>query len=212
MGIQERKEREKAQRREVLIDAAERVFFANGFESATMEMVAEEAEYSKATLYLYFKSKEDLYLAIIERGNAILRQMFTEVLKSEQVGFEKIRSIGEAYCAFAKKYPAYFNAMLYFESAEFDRLLKESPFAQACFEQSHHIFEIVIDVLKQGLQDGTIRKDIDPNMVAVLLWAQTTGVLQIAQKRPEHLREHHHVDPDKVIEATIDFIGHSLKS
>jgi AcrR family transcriptional regulator len=212
MSIKERKERERAQRREVLIDAAERIFFAKGFENATMEMVAEEAEYSKATLYLYFKSKEDLYLAIIERGNTILRQMFTEVLNSKQAGFDKIRSIGEAYCAFAKKYPAYFNAMLYFETADSDRLLKESPFAQACFEQSHQIFEIVIEVLEQGLRDRTIRKDIDPNMVAILLWAQTTGVLQIAQKRPEHLREHHKIDPDKMIEATIEFIGHSLKA
>ena len=156
-----------------------------------MDAVAEEAEFSKATLYLYFKNKEDLYLAIIERGSMILRKMFTNVLKRKISGFEKIRAIGLAYCKFAKKHPDYFNAMLYFESAEFDRLLMESPFAQACYEQSHQILNIVIDVLEQGIADGTVRADIDPNLGATILWAQSNGVLQIAHNRGDHLKNYH---------------------
>ena len=56
MGIAERKEREKLQRRNDIIDAAERLFFQHGFETPTMDDVAREAELSKGTLYLYFKS------------------------------------------------------------------------------------------------------------------------------------------------------------
>ena len=59
MGIAERKEREKLQRRKDIIDAAEKVFFYRGFESATMDEIAEKVELSKGTLYLYFKSKEE---------------------------------------------------------------------------------------------------------------------------------------------------------
>ena len=58
MGIQERKEREKLQRREDIIDAAEKVFFKKDLDSATMDDVANEAELSKGTLYIYFKSKK----------------------------------------------------------------------------------------------------------------------------------------------------------
>ena len=60
MGIAERKEREKEHRRNTILDAAEEVFFSKGINLATMDEVAERAELSKGTLYLYFKNKEEL--------------------------------------------------------------------------------------------------------------------------------------------------------
>ena len=68
MGVSERKERERERRREDILDAAEKVFFEKGIDLATMEDVALTAELSKATLYLYFSSKEEIYFAIFVRG------------------------------------------------------------------------------------------------------------------------------------------------
>ena len=73
MGIAERKEREKQQRREEIMQAAEEVFFSKGFEKSTMDDVAEKAELSKGTLYLYFKSKEDLHMAVARKAINLLR-------------------------------------------------------------------------------------------------------------------------------------------
>lgn len=67
MGIQERKEREKESRKEEIINAAQKIFFEKGLPAATMDEIAEAAELSKGTLYLYYKSKEDLYLAVTMR-------------------------------------------------------------------------------------------------------------------------------------------------
>ena len=68
MGIAERKERErdlqKKMRRGQILDAAKRLFHAKGFSSATMEDIAREAELSPATIYLYFKNKDDLYVSL----------------------------------------------------------------------------------------------------------------------------------------------------
>ena len=64
MGIQERKERERERRRQQIIVAAKRVFSDKGFNKATMEDIAKEAELSPGTLYLYFKNKEDLYASL----------------------------------------------------------------------------------------------------------------------------------------------------
>ena len=76
MGINERKEREKEHRREEIISSAEKVFFEKGLQTATMDEIAERAELGKSTLYLYYKSKEDLYLAVLLRGTEILLQKF----------------------------------------------------------------------------------------------------------------------------------------
>jgi len=64
MGIQERKEREKERRRQQIMVAAKRVFSDKGFNKATMEDIAQEAELSPGTLYLYFKNKEELYASL----------------------------------------------------------------------------------------------------------------------------------------------------
>lgn len=76
MGIQERKEREKERRRQQIIVAAKRVFSDKGFNKATMEDIAKEAELSPGTLYLYFKNKEELYASLSLR---ILQYMHIRV-------------------------------------------------------------------------------------------------------------------------------------
>jgi AcrR family transcriptional regulator len=72
MGTAERREREKEERRNSILDAAEKVFFSKGVREATMDDIAEEAEVSKGTIYLYFGSKEEVYLGIDLRALKIL--------------------------------------------------------------------------------------------------------------------------------------------
>jgi AcrR family transcriptional regulator len=67
MGIKERKERERERRKQQIIVAAKRVFSEKGFNRATMEDIAREAELSPGTLYLYFKNKEELYASLSVR-------------------------------------------------------------------------------------------------------------------------------------------------
>lgn len=66
MSISDRKAREKEQRRDSILEAAGQVFGRDGYNSTTLESVADEAEISKATIYLYFKNKEDLFFTVIE--------------------------------------------------------------------------------------------------------------------------------------------------
>jgi len=73
VGIRERKAREKERRRQQIIVAAKRVFSKKGFNKATMEDIAAEAELSPGTLYLYFKNKEELYASLSLRILQYLR-------------------------------------------------------------------------------------------------------------------------------------------
>ncbi|BDZ69820.1 helix-turn-helix domain-containing protein [Methanobacterium petrolearium] len=64
MSIRDRREREKEQRRNDIINAAEKLFFAKGYDDVSMNDIATEVELSKATLYLYFDNKEELFLPL----------------------------------------------------------------------------------------------------------------------------------------------------
>lgn len=186
MGIQERRAREKEQRQNYIIDAAEQVFFSKGISAATMDDVAEVAELSKGTLYLYFTSKEELYLAIHLRGLKILGEMFEKAFRTSKTGLEKVAAIGEAYYQFSIKYTNYFNALIYYESHEinFD---ETDSIAAECYVQGQQTLNFVIQAINAGIQDGTIRPDIDPVKTAIILWGQNSGLIQLISLRGNHL-------------------------
>jgi AcrR family transcriptional regulator len=77
MGITERRERERAMRQRLIQDAAIELFMKKGFFSVKMEDIAEKAELSIATIYLYFKSKDELYASL----NAISLQYLHDEVK-----------------------------------------------------------------------------------------------------------------------------------
>ena len=77
MGIRERKDREKDLRRQQIQEAAKELFLLKGFNSTTMEDIAKKAELSPATIYLYFKNKEELYVLL----NLIALECFFNKIK-----------------------------------------------------------------------------------------------------------------------------------
>ena len=212
MGIAERREREKEQRKNDIIDAAERVFFDQGHENATMDDVAKEAELSKGTLYLYFKNKEELYLAIHLRGNKILRSLFEKTIDKYNSGLEKTKAIGLAYVEFYKTYPNYFNALIYYESREIN-FEDEDSVAFECLVEGKATLEMLINSIIIGIKDGSIRPDIDPVKTALSLWGQTTGMVQIAAlKEKIVLLPHFSLNAEELIEYGFELISHSLKN
>lgn len=211
MGIKERKEREKKKRRNDIINAAEKVFFSKGMDNATMDEVAETAELSKGTLYLYFKSKEEIYLAICMRGLEIMSDLFENAVKKDMNGLEKLTAIGKAYYEFYRKYPDYHNALIYWESNVFD-LENKNSLASDCDERGHKGLNILIDAVKQGIADKTLRSDIDPQETAILLWGFSLGVIQLVSLKGAHFRDQHGINLEKLQKTGMDFMVRSINN
>ncbi len=184
MGIIERKEREKEQRRNDILDAAEKVFFKVGFENATMDEVAEMAELSKGTLYLYFSSKEDLYYAISIRALQVLRQLFEKTVPAGAPVLDKIIAIGKAFVQFAREKSDYFKTLVYFSSLP-DCHEAIDRYEKLCEEKADPM-SFFIQVLQQGIDEGKLRSDIPALQLAHILWTQTTGILNLAATKNIH--------------------------
>ena len=190
MGISERKEREKQRRIKEIVDAAELIFFLKGFKNATMDEIAQQAELSKGTLYLYFKSKDHLYSQIIQRACRILYNRFVEAAAKVKLGVDKVNAIGEAYYQFYLDEKDYFNVMMSFESKDIPIEIFVSMKADE--DCDPHI--VLIESIKIGVEDGSIRKDIKPNETAIILWAFTTGLMQLTSQKKELLEEGYNID------------------
>ena len=64
VSIKDRREREKEQRRNDILKAAEKLFLSREYDDVSMNDIAQEVELSKATIYLYFENKEELFLLL----------------------------------------------------------------------------------------------------------------------------------------------------
>ena len=183
MSTEERKAREKQRRYNRIVDAAEKVIFSKGIEQATMEEIAREAELSKGTLYLYFKSKNELYMAITRRGSGILNDRFARVFGGDHTGLELIRNIGEAYIDFVKDHPHYFKSFIHYESLSDVEELRESEIAGGCEENRRQALSFMVRALQIGMQDGSVDDRYDPRDLAMVLWSSTRGITTITHMK-----------------------------
>ena len=116
MATARRKEKEKELRRSEIIDAAEKLFFSKGYDGVSMDDVAKRTELAKGTLYLYFKNKDSLFFAVVQRGVFVMNSMFEGGVKKAKTGSDKLYSIGVSYYKFYKQFPDYFKLMSYSQS------------------------------------------------------------------------------------------------
>ncbi|BBO84748.1 TetR/AcrR family transcriptional regulator [Desulfosarcina ovata] len=176
MGIQERKERERERRRQQIIVAAKRVFSEKGFNKATMEDIAKEAELSPGTLYLYFKNKEELYASLSLRILQYLHIRVSHVNK-------------EAGLAPDQKLKALMDAM--YDVYDFDPLIIINMFHLQSSETLKNLSDTLLDEIKnlsqksigaiskifeEGIDQG-IYIDRHPVALADIFWAMFSGVV-----------------------------------
>jgi AcrR family transcriptional regulator len=104
MGITERKTRQKQALRERILDAARHIVVREGFAALSMRKIADAIEYSPATLYLHFESRDEIARALCAEGYAQLLSSF-EPLAQIADPAERLRALGRAYVAFGVAHP-----------------------------------------------------------------------------------------------------------
>lgn len=175
LGISERKQREKEQKRNLILDSAEKLFFNNGYSGTSVDDIAKEAEYSKGTIYLYFKSKEEIIANIHLRGMSLMFNMFREYSYKGACGIEKLEKIGRANFDFMKNYPNYYELMTMFDSMELD-YSKIGSVLMDIGDKGKNIIEYMVSCVIEGQQDGSVKKSLDPLKTAHILAGSSSGI------------------------------------
>ena len=165
-----RKERERIARKEHILDVAELIILERGFESATMEEIADKAEVGKGTLYLHFKSKSAIYLGICERGSSLLNIEMSKVLLEEVPGMILVEKIGDTYLNFVQRNPVYFHAFNYYETILNDDTIANSETVLRCEKSAKEAMTYIVRALQIGMQDGSIKNIFEPRELAIIIW------------------------------------------
>ena len=209
MGYNDRKRQEKEIKRKDNINAAERVFFSKGFENASMDEVAKEAEFSKRTVYLYFNSKEQIYFEIMIRGYRLMIQMIENSFQTKppRNALEELRNIFFTFFEFSRDYPEYFKAIMEYETKDSnDQLSVKDESKAGCYRLGEMIFGYLFRALQKGVAEGTLRSGLDTEQAALILWACTIGVYNTGKKKGDYLKNYHGVDPNEFISESFQLI------
>ncbi len=208
MGIQERKEREKERRRQQIMVAAKRVFSERGFNKATMEDIAQEAELSPGTLYLYFKNKEELYASLSLRILQYLLIRVEHVNEEKDSGpEEKLKSLVDAMYDVYEFDPLIIINMFHLQSSETLKNLSPQLMSEIK-ELSRKSLGSIAQIFKEGVNMG-IFVDRHPLALADTFWSLFSGVVlwltskKIIDEKKDYLKQ--------TLDVAFEIFGRGIK-
>ncbi len=168
MGIAERKELEKQKMRKLILKTAMKLFLEEGFENITIRHIAEKIEYSPATIYLYFKDKDEILYTLHNEGFEELyrRQLKTLSIKDP---LKRLREQGEMYISFALENPEYYDLMF----------IMRGPAKKITENKEQDIgmrsYEFLRENVKECMEEGLL-PEANVDIAAFSMWSHVHGI------------------------------------
>ncbi|KQC12884.1 MAG: hypothetical protein APR63_10025 [Desulfuromonas sp. SDB] len=156
-----RREREIEQRREDMLKSAQELFIKKGYNGVTIKEIAEKAEFSRITMYSYFKSKMDILVAIIARMFAYSFQSYFELIGKTESNYEKLKMYGlHEYQMFSRS-PGSHLLIVQFRQHRLDREKISKRNLVELEQTNNYAAKLFSKIIKEGIEQGEFRCDLD---------------------------------------------------
>ncbi len=211
MGIQQRKEREKEDLRRKIITAATELFHEENYAGVSMRKIAKRVEYSVGTLYLYYKDKDELFLAV---QSAAFEQAFAFMNPPVSITdpLVRLRYLGEHYVRFGMQNPDLYRLMFMMEHP-MDGMKEGDPWDAGIL-----LHNVLTSIVKECVEMGSIVAE-DPDRLSFALWSFVHGMvsLRISQRLNIYDGEHLNcplcgIDTDQLVMDTNEMMITILES
>ncbi len=182
----------RTEKEQKIIDAAEVVFSAVGFTNAKMEEVAKQAGVSKGTVYFYFDTKENLYMAVTYRAIQTLNDFLYRTIDEHkgQPGLEVVIHLAEAYLDFCSKHFLYAEVILDYmtlnrstkdgkDKAKLTEALRDSMYYRKVHGIQNLSITLITNEIERGVRDGSILNQQKPELLYLIAWAAVTGFVKL---------------------------------
>ncbi len=192
MGIAERKAREKLLRHQQILDAAYDVFHNVGYSSATMDQIAERAELAKGTIYLYFKSKEEVYCSLLVNGLDILIDLLSDMVNRKPPPDQVLREMAKTLFQFYTDYTDYFRIFMLMRQEEIQAKLPPK-LSKQINTRATTILRLLSNEIEALVEEG-ILVPINVWQVVNILWGSFSGITQLALTKEQLNIRSTHID------------------
>jgi AcrR family transcriptional regulator len=179
MSVQQRRAREQAERRKLIISAARELAESEGWGVVTTRRLADQIEYSQPVLYKHFKGKEDIIRAVALEGFDELASALRDARSSARSPSSSLRALAWAYTNFAFRNPTVYEAMF---TLSVDLVFGRPDSPDSLVE--------AFDELRQAVTEVAGGRDVDN--LAELAWCALHGLVMLNRSgrlRPSHQEE-----------------------
>lgn len=181
MGSSERREREKKELREKILEAARELFNSAGFEATTMRAIAERIEYSPTAIYSHFADKEALLQELCLNDFQSLAQKFVALEKVADP-IKRLRRLGQAYADFGITYPQAYRFMFMTPKPP-----QPVPWQMGLGNPLTDPFAFLLLVVQSCMAENAFKPHLkDAELIAQTLWAGLHGVIALHLSKEEH--------------------------
>ncbi|MCB0691756.1 MAG: TetR/AcrR family transcriptional regulator [Saprospiraceae bacterium] len=186
------KESKRTQKEENILIAAEKVFGKYGFKNAKMDQIAKHAGITKVTLYSYYQSKENLYMAITYKALSKLTEEYYTIIDQykSKSGLNSVLALSEAFMDFCEDNYLYSETLIeYFtlnrstsmgtDEHKLTEGLKESIYYLKLQDIQNIPFKLIVKEIERGKVDGSIKPEIDSMLYTLHGWTSVIGYIKI---------------------------------
>jgi TetR/AcrR family transcriptional regulator len=205
MSTKSRKEREKENRREDILKAAEAIMSVNGLHGLSIDLIAQETELAKGTIYLYFKSKEEILSILTIKARKSLLIEFQEFEQKEENPIEKLKAIVKANYSLYKKNPLYYDLLSLYEA---NNKLKETD---EMYQTSDDLTKMVANIAIKAQEQGLMNPNINPLHFTMILWGMSVGMLQLMKVRGAIMKDKMDIVEEDLLNTYIEIFENGIK-
>jgi len=186
MGISERREREKTERRKMIMNSAKELILGNGVEGVSMSDIAQKIELSKATIYLYFPSKDELFNEICEESaNAFIESVRPRL----EEGITGLEALKRYWTAFLEVFGRSSEMNILFSLRRYlflsFPLIPGGENGKTAIRYTYMLYYLIKDILEQGISEGSFDAGTDSDMVTRTIISLFFYIVENAAKLPK---------------------------
>lgn len=182
-----RKKEPRSAHREKIAAAASVLFMEKGIAATSMDDIAKAAGYSKATLYVYFKNKEEITGILVLDSMKKLYGYISSALEQQETTRTKYDLICNGLVRYQEEFPFYFKMVLDKININFENqdYLPEE-------KETYHIGEKINgklkDFLTSGIEKGDLRDNLEIMPAIFNFWGMLSGIIQLAANKEEYIK------------------------
>lgn len=175
--------------------AAGELFEKKGINQTSMDEVAKRAGYSKATLYAYFSSKEEIVSYLVLSSMESLKASIVKAVESTQDTRAQFMNIGAAMAAYEREHPFYFKLLL--ENIHVDLEDKKvSETEEKTFKVGDEINEYLANYFLTGMKQGKFRVQTNIKAVIYSIWGMLLGLITISTTKEDYIDQKMHLSKE----------------
>lgn len=199
MGVAERKERHKEELKKEILNAAKALYLEKGYEATSIRNIAEKIEYSPATVYLYYKDKDEIMHGLHREGFKMLQEYFQSLFGIADP-FVRLKALGKAYIQFALDQPEMYKLIFLMEEpmAHVDKCLDEE------WDEGQGAYESLYNTVKACQEVGYF-KEFETHGISFMIWSTMHGLCTLRNScHLEHMQKVKELKPDT--DSLMDYI------